>query len=96
MNFESLMSVIGIKLTPFEVAEGVTVYIKLPSIRDNADCADPFKAIFHCVVDENGKQIFDSAEQVECNVDLTVQLKLNHEIGRVFEEAFKPEDVEAK
>jgi len=96
MNFDSLMSVIGVKLTPFELTEGVTVYIKLPSIKDNAECADPFKAIFHCIVDESGNQIFDSVEQIEKNVDLTVQLKLNHEIGRVFAEAFKPEDVEAK
>lgn len=96
MNFDNLMKVIGVKLTPFKLTEEVTVYIKLPSIKDNAEIADPFKAIFYCVVDESGKQVFDSAEQVEKNVDLTIQLKLNNEIGRVFAEAFKPEDVEVK
>ena len=58
--------------------------------------SDPYKAIFYCVVDESGKQIFDSPEQVEQNVDLIVQLKLNAEIGNVFAKSFNVEDVEAK
>lgn len=96
MDFDTLMKVIGVKLTRFQLTDDVTVYIRLPSIKDNVEVADPFKAIFYCVVDESGKQIFDSAEQIEKNVDLTIQLKLNNEIGRVFAEAFKPEEVEAK
>ena len=48
------------------------------------------------MVDESGKQIFDSPEQVEQNVDLTVQLKLNAEIGKVFAKSFNVEDVEVK
>jgi hypothetical protein len=47
-------------------------------------------------VDEDGKQIFDSPEQVEEKVDLTVQLKLNAEIGNVFAKSFNVEDVEGK
>ena len=96
MDFTNLMTAIGVKLTPVEITPECTVYIKLPSITQHAEVSDPYKAIFYCVVDESGKQIFDSPEQVEQNVDLTVQLKLNAEIGKVFAKSFNVEDVEAK
>jgi len=96
MDFDNLMKAIGVKLNPLKISDEVTVYIKLPTIKHNAECADPYKAIFYCVVDENGNQIFDSAETVETKVDLMVQLKLNSEINRIFSEAFKEETVEKK
>ena len=79
------MNTIGVKLTQVELTPECTVYIKLPSITQHTECADPYKAIFYCVVDEDGKQIFDSPEQdLEVKADLIVQLKLNAEIGNVF------------
>lgn len=96
MDFSNLMNAIGVKLTPVELTPECTVYIKLPNITQHVECADPYKAIFYCVVDEDGKQIFDSSEQVEEKVDLTVQLKLNAEIGNVFAKSFNVEDVEGK
>lgn len=96
MDIANLMKAIGVKKTPFEVAPGMTVYIKLPSVSKYSECSDPYKTIYYCVVDEEGKQIFDSAEQVENEVDMTVQVKLNQEIGRLFVEAMNIEDVESK
>ncbi|HDT2076407.1 hypothetical protein [Enterobacter sp. CPE_E1241] len=96
MDFSNLMNTIGVKLTQVELTPECTVYIKLPSITQHTECTDPYKAIFYCVVDEDGKHIFDSPEQVEAKVDLTVQLKLNAEIGNVFAKSFNVEDVEGK
>ncbi|MGP6488932.1 hypothetical protein [Duffyella gerundensis] len=96
MDIANLMKAIGVKMTPFEVAQGITVYIKLPSVSKYSECSDPYKTIFYCVVDEEGKQVFDSAEQVENKVDMTVQVKLNQEISRLFVEAMNIEDVESK
>ncbi|WP_147716207.1 hypothetical protein [Klebsiella variicola] len=96
MDFNQLMNAIGVKLSPFEIKPGVSVYIKLPSITKYSECLDPYKTIFYCVVDEDGKQIFESPEQVENSVDLPVQVKLNQEIGRLFTEAMDIESVESK
>lgn len=57
MDFSNLMNTIGVKLTQVELTPECTVYIKLPSITQHTECTDPYKAIFYCVVDEDGKQI---------------------------------------
>lgn len=96
MEFSDLMELIGVKLTPFEIKPGITVYIRLPSLKHNAECSDPFKAIFYCVVDKEGNQIFESTELIENKIDMMIQLKLSAEINRIFDEAFQEETVEKK
>jgi hypothetical protein len=50
MDFSNLMNAIGVKLTPVELTPECTVYIKLPNITQHVECADPYKAIFYCVL----------------------------------------------
>ncbi|EOU9592080.1 hypothetical protein ACOJEA_004780 [Klebsiella aerogenes] len=96
MDFKELMKVIGVKKDSFELAPGFTVYLRLPSITKYVECTDPYNTIYNCVVDENGKPIFESPEQVEKDVELTVQVKLNLELQKKFTEAMNIEDVEKK
>ena len=96
MDIANLMKAIGVKMTPFEVAQGITVYIKLPSVSKYSECSDPYRTHIYCVVDEEGKQIVDSDEQVEDIVEKTVQVRLNQEISRLFVGAMNIEDVASK
>ncbi|EEX4920932.1 TPA: hypothetical protein J6O31_002936 [Escherichia coli] len=96
MDLSNLMTAIGVKKHAFELAPGFTVYIRLPAISKYSECSDPYTTIHYCVVDANGKQLFKSPEQVESEIDMVYQIKLNTEITRIFTEAMNIEEIEKK
>ncbi|HFE3480322.1 TPA: hypothetical protein ACF3IV_000646 [Enterobacter hormaechei] len=96
MNLNDLMSVIGVKTHEFELAPNIVVKIRMPSLAQYSQCTTPFKIIYHCVVDDEGKPLFESPEQIEENVELSVQMKLSQEIDRIFTESMNIDDIEKK
>lgn len=86
MNIQNLMEVIGTKLHSVQLTNEFIVYIKLPTLDTFNKCDTSTNTIFHCIVDENGSQLFESTDQVE-KVDLKYLTIMNTEINNVFQES---------
>ncbi|CQI92559.1 Uncharacterised protein [Yersinia rohdei] len=95
MNIQNLMEVIGSKLHPVQLTNEFTVYIKLPTLDQFTKCDNSTNTIFHCVVDENGSQLFENTEQVE-KVDLKYLTIMNTEINKVFQESMNVDTSETE
>ncbi|EKN4073626.1 TPA: hypothetical protein ACGE8L_002694 [Yersinia enterocolitica] len=86
MNIQTLMEVIGTKLHPVQLTSEFTVYVKLPTLDTFAKCDNSTNTIYHCIVDSDGNQLFESTVQVE-KVDLKYLTIMNTEINKVFQES---------
>lgn len=86
MNIQSLMEVIGVKLHPVQLTSEFTVYVKLPTLDTFSKCDNSTNTIYHCIVDGEGNQLFESTEQVE-KIDLKYLTIMNTEINKVFQES---------
>ncbi|WP_370557715.1 hypothetical protein [Edwardsiella tarda] len=77
------------------VLNGVTVYIQLPSIGELMDCDSDIKTILHSVVDENGKRIFSTENDVN-DIDLAYQIKMSTAIRDLMSKTMDSEKIEKK
>ncbi|MFJ5420291.1 hypothetical protein ACIPSQ_06515 [Pectobacterium parvum] len=92
MNFQELITVLGIKNHKFEI-EGLELYIRLPTVLEYAECDTQIKTIMNCIVNVDGKKVFNSEEEVN-QLDFQYYTKIYQKINDLFIEAMS--DMEKK
>ncbi|MBA0175110.1 hypothetical protein [Pectobacterium carotovorum] len=92
MNFQELIKVLGIKNHRFEI-EGIELYIRLPTVLEYAECDTQIKTIMNCIVNADGKKVFNSEEEVN-QLDFQYYTKIFQKINELLIEAMS--DMEKK
>ncbi|WP_370558230.1 hypothetical protein NMD96_12880 [Edwardsiella tarda] len=95
MDLKNLKTALKPTREPLVLTPSVTVYIQLPSIGELMDCDTDIKTILHCVVDENGKRLFSTEQDVN-DIDLSFQIKMSTAIRELMSKTMDVEAIEKK